>query len=83
MSIHRRVTKVGGSLAVVIPRDVAELMDVEAGDSIRVSVVGRQMVIEPENDTADDDSFRRAFATVLRKYGSTFSGLAKFDRGED
>lgn len=80
MSLNRRVSKVGGSLAVIIPRDVAESMGVTDGSPVRVTMVGRQMVVEPTDDTLDDASFRRAFAAVLRRYSSTFRGLAEHDR---
>lgn len=81
MTVHRRITKVGGSLAVLIPRDVAELMRVSENAPVRLSVVGRQLVVEPEDDTIPEASFQRAFATVLRRYGPAFEALAKHDQG--
>ena len=81
MTLHRRVKKVGGSLGVLIPRDVAEAMGVRDGSPIRLSLVGRQMVVEPEDDTIPEASFRRAFATVMRRYGGTFERLAAHDAG--
>ena len=81
MTLHRRITKVGGSLGVLIPRDVAEAMGVRDGSPVRLSLVGRQMVIEPEDDTIPDASFRRAFATVMRRYAPTFERLAAHDAG--
>ncbi len=77
--MNRRVTKFGGSLGVVIPRDIAEAAGVKKGSPIRLTLVGRQIVIEPKDDTASDASFNRAFATVLRKHGPTFKALAEFD----
>lgn len=82
MALHRKISQVGGSLAVIIPRDVAEAMGVEAGAPVRLSLVGRQMVVEPEDDTIDKDTFRRAFAAVLRRYAPTFKALAGHDRGD-
>jgi antitoxin component of MazEF toxin-antitoxin module len=82
MSLNRRVAKVGGSLGILIPRDIAEAMGVTEGSPVRLSLVGRQMVIEPQDDTIPDASFRRAFATVLRRYGSAFEKLAEQDRGQ-
>jgi antitoxin component of MazEF toxin-antitoxin module len=81
MSIHRQVTKVGGSLGVIIPRDIAEAMGVASGSPVRLSIVGRQLVVEPEDDTPSDAEFQRAHAAVLRRYGPAFSGLAEFDKG--
>ena len=81
MAVRRRVTKVGGSLGILIPRDLADVMGVEEGSQVRLSMVGRQMVVEPEDDTIPEASFRRSFATVLRRYGPAFQKLADFDRG--
>lgn len=78
--MNRRVTKFGGSLGVVIPRDIAEAAGVKKGSPIRLILVGRQIVIEPKDDTASDASFNRAFATVLRQHGPAFKALAKFDK---
>lgn len=82
MALHRRVAKVGGSLAILIPRDLAEVMGVQEGTPVRLSLVGRQMVVEPEDDSLPEASFRRSFATVLRRYGAAFEALAEFDRGK-
>ena len=81
MALHRRVVKVGGSLGILIPRDVADVMGVKEGSPVRLSLVGRQMVVEPEDDSLPEASFRRSFATVLRRYGPAFKALADFDRG--
>ncbi len=78
--IRREIKQIGGSLAIIIPRDVAEAMDVEAGDVVRLSLVGRQMVVEPEDDTIDAGTFQRAFKAVLRRYDQTFESLAEYDR---
>jgi antitoxin component of MazEF toxin-antitoxin module len=80
MNLNRSVVKVGGSLGILIPRDLAEAMGVTAGSDVRLSLVGRQMVVEPTDDTIPDATFNRALATVLRRYGPAFEGLAKHDR---
>ncbi len=80
MTVHRKLTRVGGSLAVTVPRDLAEAMGVEAGTPVRLSLVGRQLVVEPEDDTLDDMAFQRAKAVVLKRYAATFEGLAEYDR---
>jgi antitoxin component of MazEF toxin-antitoxin module len=82
MALRRRVKRVGGSLGVLIPRDLAEVMGVQEGSPVRLSMVGRQMVVEPEDDTVPEASFRRAFAAVLRRYGRGFKKLADYDQGK-
>ena len=81
MTLHRTVKKIGGSLAVLIPRDVAEMMGVSEDSSVRISLVGRQLVVEPEDDYATDAEFQRAFAAVLRRETPAFKALADYDAG--
>jgi antitoxin component of MazEF toxin-antitoxin module len=82
MTLRRRVKRIGGSLGVLIPRDFAEAMEVTAGSEVRLTLVGRQVVVEPVHDTLDDASFRRAFGAVLRRHSRAFEHLAAYDRGE-
>jgi hypothetical protein len=65
-----------GSLGILIPRDFAEAMDVTDGNEVRLTLVGRQVVIEPVRDTLDDDSVGRAFGAVRRRHSSPFEHLA-------
>jgi antitoxin component of MazEF toxin-antitoxin module len=68
MTLRRRVKRIGGSLGILIPRDFADAMDVTDGSEVRLTLVGRQVVIEPVRDTLDDDSFRRVFGAVLCRH---------------
>ena len=65
----------------MIPRDLAEPMEVSEESPVRLSLVGRQLVVEPEDDIASDADFQRALAVVLRKHRSAFKALADYDRG--
>lgn len=79
MTLHRQLKKVGGSVAVLIPRDIAMAMGAVPGGDITMSLVGRQLVIEPEDDTVPEASFRRALAAVLRQRAPALSALARYD----
>ncbi len=81
MSIRRIVKKMGGSLGVLIPRDVAEAIGVSDGAEIEMTVVGRQVVIESARDSADDATFRRAMGAVLRRHKRGLVALAEYDEG--
>lgn len=81
MTIERHITNVGNSLGVIIPRDIVEAMGVESGTPIRLSLVGRQLVIEPTDSTMSEQVFQRAFATVLRREAPVFKVLADYDEG--
>lgn len=79
-TVQRSLTAIGGSLGVIIPRDFAEAMDVDKKSKVRLTLVGRQLVIEPEDDTIPEAGFRRAYAAVRRRYGAAFRALAAHDR---
>ena len=81
MTVRRRVKRIGGSLAVLIPRDFAEAMKVKKDSEVRLTLVGNQVVIEPLEGSLDDGAFRRAFAAVLRRHKRGFGLLAEYDRG--
>jgi antitoxin component of MazEF toxin-antitoxin module len=79
MTQHRKVAKVGGSLTVFIPRDIAEAMAIQEGTPIGLSLVGRALVVDPADDVISEASYRRALKTVLRRYGPAFQALAEHD----
>jgi antitoxin component of MazEF toxin-antitoxin module len=81
MTVHRTVKKIGGSLAVLIPRDVADMMSVNEDSPVRMTLVGRQLVIEPEDEYMTKAEFQRAFAAVLRREAPVFQALADHDAG--
>ena len=82
MTVRRRIKRIGGSLGVLLPRDIAEAMNIEEGSEGRLTLVGRQVVVEPADDTLDDAAFRRAFAAMLRHHRRTFELLAAYDRSD-
>ena len=82
MTTRQSVKRIGASLGVVLPRDIAKAMDIEEGAEVRLTLVGRQLLVEPADDTLDDGAFRRAFAAVLRRHRRTFERLAAYDRGD-
>ena len=82
MTLQRRVKRIGGSLGVLIPRDFAEAMNVKDGSPIHMTLVGRQVVVEPVDETLEDTTVQRALGAVLRRHGRAFELLAAYDRGE-
>ncbi len=81
MTLRRAIKKVGGSLVVIIPRDLVEAMHVTEGSPVNLTLVGRQMVVEPTSDELSDHEFRRALGAVLRSGSKMFQTLADYDRG--
>lgn len=80
MAIHRKLSQVGGSIALIVPRDIADAIGIGAASSVSITVVGRSLVIDPDDDTLSEKGFRRALRTVLRKHSSAFRALAAHDK---
>lgn len=72
----------GGSLGVLLPRDVAEATGLEAGTEVSMTVVGNQIVIQAASAAMDDAVFRRAMGAVFRRHDKGFKALSDYDRGE-
>ena len=82
MTVRQRVKRIGGSLGVLLPRDITEAMNLEHGSEVRLTLVGRRVVIEPVDDALDAGAFRHALAAVLRRHGRALELLAAYDRGD-
>jgi len=83
MALIKRLQKLGGSVALVLPKAVAQAADMRAGERVRLRVEGRRLVVEPElgaTESLPDDAFEAAKNRVLERYGETFHLLAEHDR---
>ena len=67
---------------MILPRDFAESSGIKEGSPVRLSLIGRQIVIEPDDDTASDEAFHRAYSAVVRRHSETFKFLAEYDEGK-
>lgn len=57
------------------------MMEIQEGSEVDLQLVGRSLVAEPTNEDMPRSTFRRAFASVLRRRESSFKFLADFDAG--
>jgi antitoxin component of MazEF toxin-antitoxin module len=46
-AVARKVTKIGGSLGLIIPHDFAEAMGVTSGSEVRLVLVGSKLTVAP------------------------------------
>lgn len=81
MPVRRSVKKLGGSLGLLIPRDIAEAIGVEEGSEVELTVVGEQLVVGSVRREMDDATFHRAMGAVLRRHKRGLVALAEFDEG--
>ncbi|SFX30056.1 putative addiction module antidote [Thermoactinomyces sp. DSM 45891] len=64
----RKVSKVGSSLTVVIPREMAQRLNIRQGDMMEVSTDGMQLHIKPTNTLPENVDPR-----ILESLGGAFS----------
>jgi antitoxin component of MazEF toxin-antitoxin module len=73
----RTLTRQGNSLALVIDRSLRELMEIDAGTPLKVSVEGRRLIIEPLSETERQARFKKAVDKVDREHGKAMKKLAE------
>lgn len=73
---HLKVRKVGNSLGVILPREVAAAMDVEEGDEVLVAEVarGRLSLCRVDDDFAAEI---KAAEKIMDRYRNALAELAK------
>jgi len=75
MTMQLKVTRVGNSLGIVLPKEAAHRLNVEAGDSVFITESPDGFRI-----TADNPEFAkqmRVAGKVMKKYRNTLRELAK------
>jgi len=61
--LRKRITTVGNSAALVISRDLLQLMELEVGDEVEIAVADRTMTlrpvleVDPETEAVDETPF--------------------------
>lgn len=73
----KKLTKHGNSLALVIDRDILDLLDIDAETLLSIKTDGRCLIVTPAQDSARQKKFRVALAQVNRQYGSALKKLAE------
>lgn len=72
----KSLTKTGNSVCLVIDRALLQMMDVDAGDQVKLKLEGRNLVISPA-DQADRKKFLAALDKSDRRFGKAFKRLAE------
>jgi antitoxin MazE len=74
-NITTKITQVGGSLGVIIPKDVLRELNAEKGDEVTLIQTERGLLVTPY-----DPKFERtmaAFERVTKQYRNALKELAK------
>jgi antitoxin component of MazEF toxin-antitoxin module len=75
--IIKKLIKQGNSTCLVIERPLRELLDIDTGTELKLSVEGRKLIVEPLSPEERRSRFKKALAETKREYGAALKRLAK------
>jgi len=75
--IRKRITTLGNSAAIILSRDLLDLMEIKVGDEVELSLVGRSLVVRPVPETGRKKKVREAVKKVLREDAELLRRLAQ------
>lgn len=78
--IKKTLRKIGGSVGLVLPRDLVAAAGLAEGDEVGLTLHGRRLVIEPVTRRAGGADFRTSLEAVIERHGDAFRQMAEFDR---
>jgi len=73
----KKLTRQGNSTALIIDRQLMELMGIDRDSEVKVSVHGRKLVIEPLSDEERALKIKEIQQKALKKNAELFKRLAK------
>lgn len=75
--MHKKLTKTGNSVALVLDRPLLEATGLEPGATVDVSTDGDVIVITPRRDPDRSEKLRKGIEDMHRRYGGVFRRLAE------
>ena len=75
--IFKKLTRQGNSTALIIDRQLMELMGIERDSVVKVSVQGRKLLIEPISEKERAAKVKEIQQKTLKKNAELFRRLAK------
>ncbi|WP_048000283.1 AbrB/MazE/SpoVT family DNA-binding domain-containing protein [Lactiplantibacillus herbarum] len=78
---QRKVFSIGGSLVVTIPRKMAEKMQLEKGNQVKINMSSDgKLTLEKETDTSLSPTFQSALEHAMDKYADALKMLKEYNK---
>jgi antitoxin component of MazEF toxin-antitoxin module len=77
MTLRKKVTTVGNSAAIILSRDLLELLGLEIGQEVELSIMGRTLVVRSVQEAGRAEMVRRTGDRVLERRRGLFIRLAE------
>jgi antitoxin component of MazEF toxin-antitoxin module len=73
----KKLIKHGNSLALVIDRELLELLNINADTPLNITTDGKCLIVTPVQDADRQKKFRAALNEANRRYGRALKRLAE------
>lgn len=77
MALRKKVTAVGNSAAIVLSRDLLQLLGLEVGQEVELSVIDRTLVVRSAQEAERAEKIRRAADKVFKRREGLLTRLAE------
>ena len=82
MALRKKVTAVGNSAAIVLSRDLLQLLDLEIGAEVELSVTGKTLVVRSAGEAERAGRVKAAADRVFERRRGLLERLAEGAGGE-
>lgn len=77
MALRKKVTAVGNSAAIVLSRDLLQLLGLEVGQEVELSVIDRTLVVRSAQEAERVELVRQAADRVFKRRRGLLTRLAE------
>lgn len=77
MALRKKVTAVGNSAAIVLSRDLLQLLGLEVGQEVELSVIDRTLVVRSAQEAERAELVRQAANRVFERRRGLLTRLAE------
>jgi antitoxin component of MazEF toxin-antitoxin module len=78
--IRKKLQRIGGSIGLVLPRDLVAAAGLAEGDEVGLTLHGRRLVVEPVTRRPTREQLNTALEAVVKRHGDAFRQMAEFDK---
>ncbi len=75
--LKKKITTLGNSAAIVLPKDILKLLHLKAGDEIEMKVEDNSIILRPLGESIKEQAVSAAIDITFRKRANLLKNLAK------
>ncbi len=75
--VVKKITRLGNSSAIPLDATLKQLMDIDNGDNVKITIEGRKLIVEPLTEVEEQERFEAIARRTLVQNAELFRRLAK------